>query len=203
MTGWITKHFPPLSCRLSASRFEPWRINSREKADLLAFTPRHKLAGPGFNYRGKQVAGTVLMRVSGAERGWRVGWRHLSKGLAPRQELNISTVKRWSGERKCEKSSSNGNAEYAVERNVHRICCDDFGPAPLFSFPCQYPAAMGFSSARFRLLFVCQVGGLCFLLSISRERVNRTFINFSPRAHMRPGLRFSNIQCEGLNEAAV
>lgn len=67
---------------------------------------RHKLAGPGFNYRGEEVAGIVLMRVSGAERGTggRAGETSV-QGVVAKLELNISAAKGGNDERRCGKSS--------------------------------------------------------------------------------------------------
>lgn len=88
--------------------------------------------------------------------------------------------------------------------NVHWICRDDFEPVPPFSFPCQYPVATGFSSARFGLLFVCQVNCTAkleasFFFFYYRFPRNLLITLLLTQFHEYTcGLRFSNVQCEGL-----
>lgn len=86
----VSQSIPPPPPSSAAS--EPEGLNSdgstaEQKLIYWLSLLRHKLAGPGFNYRGEEVAGTVLMRVGGAEPGTGRqsggvggGGRHLSKG---------------------------------------------------------------------------------------------------------------------------
>lgn len=97
---------PSILCCLWARGFELWRINSRAKADLLAFTPTAQISWTGVQLPRRGSRGIVLMRVSGAERGTggRAGETSVL-GVVAKLERNISAAKGGNDERRCGKSS--------------------------------------------------------------------------------------------------